>query len=184
MSGYLPDLDNDNRLVNRVGAAKDGWSFTSLFLEFVTSTLSSAYCKDIDNNDMPYTLKFYNSSGTEITDQPTLDTDCVETRFTISLPYDFEIRKGHIFQNAKATGSCRVFVHAGAVQLGTAYTGTFLAGVNLAHVEQYTADGLSAKMLYLATTGVPVPTNEMQFILRHDAGLKHEMDFAMEYFNA
>lgn len=184
----LNEYDEDGRRIQRVAAAKKGWSFLSRPTELETSLLNSEYSKshdEVDRSDV--TLKFYNAQDAEITVQGTLDTDCVKTILTISPNHDYELIGGSIRQESSPGVAVRVWVVGGVPELGSAGIKEFIGGVNmcfLSNQEHVQTDGRASKYMKKTTAGIPYNTNQLQFIIRHPAGKKHKLMFTMEYFRA
>lgn len=196
------EIDEEGRQVSRSAYGKKGWSYIAHPVEFSTSTLDSLFCSNwlgTDRGDC--SLKFYKADGTEITSgvQADLDSDCVETKMTMALDYDFEVISGKIEQHTHPTTNVRMWVVGGVIDSttnkpweyptssGVYHAKEFAGGINLKFLgsdQEIETDGRAAKYMAKTTTNVPYQTNQFQFILKHDVGLKHDLMVILEYFRA
>jgi hypothetical protein len=180
-------VDSSGRHITRNAATEAGWSYLALAIEAKTSTLNSLFCKDQSRNNFPITASFLKSDGSSCSDQADADSNCTKTKITIALGYDFEIISGNMHQIEKPANNCRLWVYAGAVDLGLAYCKTFVNGLNLKFIgadEQLKTDGRASKLLSLSTAGVPVPTNKIVFEFQHEAGMAHDFMILLEIYRA
>jgi hypothetical protein len=185
-----PPTDSDGSPLMRPKATKTGWFFQVHSLEIKTSTLGGCYNKCVDINtgaelDLGFaTAKYYDADHNEITTQEGM-VNCVQTRMDWSTSHDQEIRGGTVSQGQRPPGDCRLWV-ATAPGLVNAF---FLqGGMNLRNMQvgNFTVDGETAKFLPSPTSpggsmyGMAV--NKMRFILRHEAGLQHSVQFSIHLY--
>ena len=189
---YLRDIifeiDSDGRQIQRSAATYKGWRYLAHPIEVETSNLTGVFSEDWQGNTRTdYTIKFYDSSDNELTTQATIDTDCVKTVLTIKPDYDYDIIGGNLHQKTQPISDVRLWVVAGAVELGAAGVKEFVGGLNFSYMgadEQIQTDGRASARMNKTTTGVPFNTNQMQYIFKHDAGYKHKVMVVVEYFRA
>ena len=101
--------------------------------------------------------------------------------------YDYELIGGSFRQYTSPldTDNCFLWVHGGATDLGSLYTKEFARNVPLHMIDakgELHTDGRASKYLYASTEGVPVPTNKLQYIIRHNAGFKLKVTFKNDYY--
>ena len=189
-STLLVDTDSAGRRVSRVAATKKGWRYLAHVLEIETSKLNSVYSKDWQLQDTAgVSLKFYDANDLELVNgtQTELDTSCVKTKVTISPDYDYDIIGGNLHQVTSPSEDVRLWVIAGAPELGAAGVKEFVGGLNLRFMgadEQIQTDGRASARMVKITEGVPYNTNQLQYIIRHPAGFNHKLMIVVEYFRA
>lgn len=185
---FIPERDEAGRQLVRYTAAMKGWTYLAHPLEIETSKLGGCYSKDWEgNNRGDCSMKFYDASDVELTDQPSIDANCVKSVMTFTPNYDYEIVSGNIHQQATPATDIRLWVIGGALELGAAGVKEFAGGLNLKFMgadEQIETDGRASKYMPKVTEGVPYNTNQLQFIFRHNAGVKHKIMAVVEYFRA
>jgi len=177
--------DSDGGLITRHKVSKTGRHYQAHSCEFETSSLGSMYNKDKDGNDLGYcNVKFYNSSGMELTDQPTIDTDCVKTVMEWKPTYDFEIISGQIRQIDRVNSDAYMYVEA-IVPLPYPPPNDKLSlpfvygGINLQYIgadEILKTDGRASKELQ-GTLG-----QHFVCTVNHAAGVKHKLSVIYEIY--
>lgn len=179
----VENLDIDGATIIRTKAAKVGWTYQLYPVEFTTSKLNSLYSKKNDNTDRSgITYKIYDVDNVEITASEN-EVNVVKTIIDFEPPFDYEIIGGYVQQNTKPTTDCRVWV-VGVPDVSEAYGGSkeMVGGVNLKFIDptdKITADGRASKyMTYNAT----YHTNKLRLIVRHEAGLQHDLMIVFEIF--
>jgi hypothetical protein len=101
--------------------------------------------------------------------------------------YDYELIAGSIQQKASPSTDLRIWVVGGIVELGGAYVKEFAGGVNMAFFgenESLKTDGRAAKYMTKTISGVPYQANQLQVIIKHEAGIQHKLMLMLEYFRA
>ena len=197
----LQDTDTEGRQISRNAYGKKGWSYVAHPVEFTTSKLNECFSQDWQGNDRTdFTFKFYNSSGVELVagTQVELDTDCVETRITIAPDYDYEVISGKIEQHASPSVDIRMWVVGGVINTttnypweypvdsGIFYVKEFASGINLKFMgadQEIETDGRASKFM-CKNKGLAYNANQMQIIIKHPAGHKHDLMVILEYFRA
>jgi len=184
------EVDDDGRQIVKSATTYKGWRYFAHTIEVESATLDSAYSSDYTGADRTdYTLKFYDSENTELTagTQAELDSDCVKTVITLAPAYDYDIIGGKIHQHTTPLENIRLHVIAGATDLSH-LPGTikeFVGGLNMKFMgvnENIETDGRAGARMNLATEGIPVATNKLQYIITHPAGERHELMIVVEYF--
>jgi hypothetical protein len=179
------DLDTDGATISRPKAAKKGWVFSLLDIEFKTAKLESLYSKQKDGTDRTgIVLKFYDINGTEITSSEN-EVNCVKTVVTFEPTYDYEVIGGQLQQIDKPTTDIRVWVIAVPdVPYSMGGSREMIGGVNLKFIDptdKIYADGRVAKLMSYSST---YHSNKLEFTLKHDAGIQHDIMILLELFRA
>jgi hypothetical protein len=181
----VENLDTDGAVILRPKAAKAGWTYFLCPIEFTTSKLASVVSKQADNTDRSgITYKIYNSSNVEITDSAD-EATATKTVVDFEPSYDYEVIGGQIQQHTKPTSDIRVWV-IGVPDISEAYGGSkeMVGGVNLKYIDptdKVSADGRVTKYLAYNAT---YHTNKLRLIIRHDAGIQHDLLLVLEMFKA
>lgn len=176
--------DSDGSPLSRAKITTSGWSYQMHNLEFKTSQLDSLYSKKQDGTDFGFiTIKCYDSNGNQLSSQEDCDTSAVETIVDWEPNHDYEIVGGNFKQTAIPTENIRLWV-VGVPDVPANYGGSklFVTGVNLKYLgleEGVKADGRAPKYL---TYNATYHTNKLRFILKHDAGFKHDIQATLEIF--
>lgn len=181
--------DPDGARILRPKAAKSGWTFSLIPVEITTSTLSTVYSKLVDGSTRSgVTCKIYDSDDAEIT-TPGIENinlaACVKTVVDFEPTYDYELIGGTIQQNSLPQSNLRVWV-IGVPDIPAESGGSkeMVGGVNLMYIDpadKIEADGRVSKYMAYNTT---YHTNKLRFILKHNAGLQHNVMIALQLFRA
>lgn len=179
----IPEVDQDSAQVVRLKFSPTGWTFQNDALEFETCVLNSIYHKDHLGADKGFaTIKLFKSDGTEITDQLTADTQCVETRVDWEPDYDYEIIGGSLSLSSQPITDYRVWV-IGVPDLTEAQGGSkqFISGINMKFKSssELEINGRSAKRLIYNPT---YHTNKMRLKILSGAGSKIKGMLGFQYF--
>ena len=180
--------DESNRSFTRLAITQEGWAFLAHFVEAKTSTIDSIYCEDHNGNKEPqHYCKFYNADGLVLTSQSEIDTECVRSVFTIIIGFDFEIVCGEIHQYERPTTDIRMHSLMGAFMPdGTPISvKPFVKNLNMKFKDKAKAimtDGRAPKLLRKEFAGLPFDANQIQIIVNHEAGVKHEFMVELEYY--
>jgi len=130
-------FDTDGAHIVRIKAAKRGWSFWSIPIEIVTSTLGgSLFCQDSLGNDIPWiTCKIYDGNDSEITTAGVLNANlntCVKTVIDIEPTFNFEIIGGSLRINSNPTQDVRMWVIAAPdIPANLGGSKEFASGINM-----------------------------------------------------
>lgn len=189
----IPNLvaqeDTDGATIVRVKAARRGWTYGAIPIEFITSEIGSLYSKTLDGQDRAgITLKFYNSQGQEITDQGLLEineTGIVRTVVDFEPPYDYEVIGGVLRIGSDIAFDCRFWIIAVPdIPAGSGGSKEMAGGINLkflAPQQSFHVDGRVSKTLVYSPT---LHTNKLRFIFEHLAGTKTAIHINIELFRA
>jgi hypothetical protein len=177
--------DIDGSTILRVKASKKGWVFALIPIEFTTSKISSVVAKLPDNSDRAgVTYKMYNASDVELTsveDEPNV----VKTVVDVELPYDFDVIAGQARHITRPTSDVRLWaVVVPDVPASMGGSKEMVGGVNFKFIDpadKIEMDGRAAK--YMTYSSV-YHSNKFRFIIRHDAGVQHEISVMLEIFRA
>ena len=184
------EIDDDGRQVTRTAATYKGWRYLAHVLEMETATLNGVFSSDWQGTSRSdFTIKYYDNTDTELVagTQAELDANCVKTVVTIKPSYDYDIVGGNVHQHTTPTENVRMWVVAGATELGALGVREFVGGLNMKFMginEQIETDGRASARMNHTTTGVPFQTNQLQYIITHPVGYQHELMIVVEYFRA
>lgn len=164
----------------RAGAASKGRAMNCRNFNFTTSTLASLINNKVDGTGWgDTTIKFYNSAGTELTVQGTIDTDCVETHVDFMPTEDYEIIGGSMNVPATLAGADDYAWYVWAVAAPGLSDHEFCSNKCLQPYKGGSTDmdGRASKvMLY----NNPVAgTSKIRFVLKHPEGAKSWFQFQM-----
>jgi hypothetical protein len=184
----LDQIDTDGAHIFRIKAAKRGWSYWAIPVEFTTSTLlGSLHCKTSDNTDIPWVnCKIYNGSDQEITTAGLLNANlntCVKTVLDFEPTFNYEIIGGSLRVNSNPAQDVRVWI-VGAPDIPAIYGGSkeFASGINvkfLAADNVLQVDGRVTKaLIYNATDH----RGKMRIIIKHPAGLQVNFMLILELY--
>lgn len=184
-STTLTPSDIDGAIMIRPKAAKKGWVYALLDIEFVTAKLGSLYSKTKDGTDRAgVSMKLYDADGAEVTSSEG-EAGVVRTVVCFEPPYDYEVIGGQLQQAEKPTTDVRVWVTA-VPDVPANYGGSkeMIGGANLKFVDpadKIMADGRVSKLMPYSAT---YHTNKLEFTLKHDAGVQHNAMILVELFRA
>jgi hypothetical protein len=180
------EVDTEGRQIVRAAAGKKGWTYQARAKTITTSDITAMYCHDWqDNSCVCCTAKFFDVNGDEITDQQTADTDCVRTEILFKPDFDYEIVGGYLRQHTRPSQNVKIWVVAGIIELGGAYIKEMVRSEDLKFLSpdsELRTDGRAAKFMIKDIPNVPYQANQIKFILKHPAGLKHELLIGFELF--
>ena len=182
------EIDSDGRQITKVATTYKGWRYLAHSIEAETSKLNGCFSSDWQGNSRTdFTMKFYNSSGTELVagTQAELDANCVKTVITLKPDYDYDIIGGNVHQHTTPTSDVRLWVIAGATELGALGVTEFVGGLNFKYItpgDKIETDGRASARLNKNTEGVPFQTNQLQYIITHPTGHNHQIMIVVEYF--
>lgn len=184
----LEDVDTEGRKVQRIAASNRGWTYLADTFELETSNLTGLYAKDyLGNDNSAVTVKFFDVNNNELTTQQDIDTSCVKTELLFKPSYDYEVVGGNIRQISSPSDDVRLWVVGGIIDLGSSYVKEMVRSLNLKYVsanDHLDTDGRAAKFMKKEITGVQYQGNQLKFVFRHPAGVKHKVMIVLEYFRA
>tara|TARA_R110000868_G_C10973188_1_gene771595 strand:+ start:112045 stop:112881 length:837 start_codon:yes stop_codon:yes gene_type:complete len=203
----IENRDDTGRAVVRSAATDQGWAYLAHPIEFKTSTEDSIYSKNHKGEDRgECALSFCDVNNVAITEagtfatlQERLDAECTTTKLTIKLGIDFDIVSGKLEQLIQPLSDIRMYVLIGIFDAngvpfdpdgpGTAWSEQvteFVGGINLKYYsasQTLETDGRAGKKLFkIVNDQIPYDQNQIQFILKHPAGFKHDLMPILEYF--
>jgi hypothetical protein len=168
--------DTDGALITRNKAAKKGWSFWAVPIEFTTSTLGgSLFIQDSNGNPITWvSCKIYDANNNEITTAGVLNANlnaCVKTVIDFEPTFNYEIIGGSLRVNSNPASDVRVWI-IGAPDIPAIYGGSkeFASGVNLKFLSADSpleVDGRVTKALFYDAN---THQGKMRFIFKHAAG--------------
>lgn len=184
----IPDRDDSNRAFVREAVTDRGWSFLAHFIECETSVKDSIYCEDHNGvKESQHFCKFYDANGVELTEQNAIDSSCVKSVFTIKPNVDVDMIAGEIHQITTPTTDVRMHSIIGLIAPdGTPIsTKEFVRNLNMKFKDKaktIMTDGRAAKRLNKTVEGAPYDANQLQLIIHHEPGLKHQFMVELEYY--
>lgn len=184
----ISQLDTDGAQIVRIKAAKKGWSFWAIPIEFTSSTLGgSVFCQDSNGNNIPgITCKIYDSNNVEITSAGALNVNlstCIKTVVDFEPPFDYEVIGGSLRINSNPALDMRLWI-VGAPDIPAIYGGSkeFTSGINLKFMApdaSFEVDGRVTKFLqYNPATH----QSKMRIILKHPAGTQVNMQIVIQIY--
>jgi len=180
-------VDEEGRQITRTAAGKAGWVYFAHPIEFETAKIGSLYEKDKSGSSRGIsTIKFYDVNDAEITDAQ-YEANIVKTVILFKPSYDYELIAGNIQQIDSPSTDIRLWVIGGLIELGGAYVKEFAGGLNMRYYganESVKTDGRAAKYMKKDIDGVPYQANQLQIIVKHNAGVQHRLMLTLEYFRA
>lgn len=179
--------DMDGVKLARAKITRTGWHFQMQPIEITTSKLAGFYNKDMTESDLGFTtIKFYNSSDTELTagTQSELTANCVKTVIDWEPTQDIEVLGGTVYQSSAPATDVRAWVCA-IPDLTVAQGGSIPfvdGGLNLKYMgigNVVDIDGKTPKLLPYSAT---YHTSKFRLILRHSTGVQHTMMMIFKLF--
>ena len=180
----LPSRDSDGALITRTKAGVSGWTYQRRVLNFETSLINSLDNDKHDGTDWgDATIKFYDSSDTELTTATSINTNSIKTVVDWEALYDFEIIGGTVTLDVNPSEDVYVWVVA-IPDITEAQGGTkiMVSNLNLNFLAAKTTmvfDGRAAKLLIYDVTN---HTNKMRLIVKHNSGKNLKMSVAWEHY--
>jgi hypothetical protein len=185
----LSQGDADGAQIVRIKAAKKGWTYAAIPLEFKTAEINSLYSKLVDGTNRPgISLKFYNQSGQEITTEGLLEINestIIRSVIDFEPSYDYEIIGGElrIDQDITSLQDCRLYIIAVPdVPANMGGSKEMAGGINLRYLapqNTMVVDGRVSKTLIYD----PIyHTNKIRLIFEHTAGLKVWIHVTLELY--
>lgn len=184
----LNQFDTDGAQIVRVKAAKRGWSFWAIPIEFTTSTIGgSMFCQFSDGTNIPgITCKIYDNSDTEITTPGTLNANlntCVKTVIDFEPPFDYEIIGGDLRINSNPSQDIRLWI-IGAPDIPTGSGGSkeFASGVNLKFMAPDASFDVDGRVTKALTYNASTHQGKMRILLKHPAGTQVNMQIVVQIY--
>lgn len=180
-------FDTDGAQIVRVKAAKKGWTYGAIPIEFTTAEIGSLWSKTSDGTDRPgITLKFYDSNNQEITQEgigQINETTIIRSVVDFEPEFDYEVIGGTLRIGSDIAFDCRLWIIAvpdipanmgGSKEMAGGINLKFLAPQQLMEV-----DGRVSKYLTYSPT---LHTNKLRFIFEHQAGSKVDIHINVELY--
>jgi len=173
--------DGDGSSLLRTKMATAGWTYQARFIEFETSKLSSVKNEMDDGTDYAdATIKFYNASDVELTDQPTIDTDCVKTVFCFEPVYDMEVIGGSTTASPTPTNDVYLWlIGVPDVPANLGGSKVMINQLNLKINPTFEVDGRTPKRMNYDAT---YHTSKLCSVIKHNAGDQCKIMMEVEHF--
>jgi len=179
LKDYKP-TDATGRPIVRNAVTIEGWSAQFHAVGFCTSKLNALRNHGDDGNALGFaTAKFYDDENNELTTQEDIDSECVKTVIDWMPSHDYEIVGGQLMQAQPPASNVYLWVKGlpGILNVMFAQGGLNLKLCGQGGIADF--DGRASKFLpYNSGAG----TNKFQLILRHEAGVQHEVQLVLEIF--
>lgn len=181
-------LDTDGATIVRNKAAKAGWTFCSLPMEFETSRLSDCmYAKDSAGINRTFiTLKAYDGNNNEVTTPGELDANLATIEKTVidfEPPYDFEIIGGDLRTLTAIAVDMRLWIIAvpdipanmgGSKEMG--------GGINLRYLNPNNVWSVDGRVTKYATYNASLHTNKIRMILKYPPGANESLLMVVQLY--
>lgn len=184
----LSQIDTDGASIVRIKAAKRGWSFWSIPIEVVTSTLGgSLFCQDNAGNNFSWiTCKIYNGSDAEITTAGLLNANlntCVKTVIDFEPPFNFEIIGGSLRVNSNPGSDVRMWIVAAPdIPAGSGGSKEFASGINLKFLSADNSWEIDGRVTKSVTYDAVTHQGKIRMILKHPAGTQVNLMFVAQIY--
>lgn len=180
--------DTDGAEIVRIKAAKKGWSFWAVPIEFTTCLLSNnLHCKDVNGNDIAgISYRIYDSNDVQITVPGLANINlstCTKTVIDFEPPFDYEIIGGSVRTNGNIGSDVRLWI-VGAPDIPANLGGSkeFASGINLKFLapdSSFEVDGRVTKfMKYNAT----YHSGKIRLVLKHPAGAQINIQLVIQVY--
>jgi hypothetical protein len=189
-------FDTDGASIVRNKAAKRGWTFCSLPIEFQTSRLATGntsgsddmYSKDSAGTTRSFiSLKIYDNSDVEITTPGVLNANyanAVKTVIDFEPPYDYEVIGGDIRTLTTISNDIRLWIIAVpdiAAPTGSKEMG---GGVNLKYLAPGNVWSVDGRVTKFATYNATYHTNKLRMVLKYPAGTNENLQVIIQMYKA
>jgi hypothetical protein len=186
----LEQIDTDGAQIVRQKAAKRGWTFAAIPVEFCTSRLQSDetfYSKTSDGvNRAGISLKIYNADNVEITTQGLLNANlntAVKTVIDFEPTYDIEIIGGVLRTISEISADIRLWIivvpdvpamFGGSREIG--------GGVNLNYLVPSNTVAVDGRVSKTLKYDAVFHTNKVRFIFKYPAGTAENMMLTIDLY--
>lgn len=180
----LTRLDSDGANVVRIKAARSGWTYGCVPLEFTTSSLASSLFSQLPDGAprSGISLKLYNELGSEITTPDSLST-ATTTVVDFEPTYDYELIGGSVRTATPIAVDMRLWIVAVPdIPGGSGGSKEMAGGINLRYLSPdnlYQVDGRVSKLL---SYNAVYHTNKLRFILKYPAGTSESLALNIELY--
>lgn len=179
--------DTDGAPIVRNKAAKKGWTFCSMPIEFETSRRSNKmYSKTADGSDRSFiTLRVYDANDTELTDDGVLYAGmatAVKTVIDFEPPHDYEVIGGELRTLTTISADMRLWLIAApdvAAPLGSKEMG---GGINLKYLAPGNVWAVDGRVTKYATYSAAYHTGKIRLIFKYDAGTNESLQVVVQMY--
>lgn len=184
----LSQFDSDGANIVRIKAAKRGWSFWSIPIEVVTSTLgASLFCQDSLGNSISWiSAKIYDGSDVEITTAGLLNANlntCVKTVIDIEPTFNFEIIGGSLRINSNPTQDVRLWIVAAPdIPANLGGSKEFASGINMKFLSADNSWDIDGRVSKSVTYDPVYHSGKIRLIIKHPAGLQVNVMFIAQIY--
>jgi hypothetical protein len=186
---YLKDIllqeDADGAQIVRTKAAKKGWTYAAIPIEFTTSKFDSCISELVDGTTRSgFTFKIYDDQDAEITSSAN-EANAVRAVIEWEPTYDYEVIGGQLQQHTEPTTNMRVWIiGVPDIPVGSGGSKEMVGGINLKYIDpsdKVQTDGRASK--YMSYDAVN-HTNKLQLTIKHDVGIIHDLMMILEIYRA
>lgn len=182
--------DDDLATIVRMKAAKAGWTYSMVPIEFETARRStSVYSKLADGTDRGgITLKAYDAQDAEVTTDGIAGANwetIVKTVIDFEPTHDYEVIGGYVRSINDITTDIRLWIIAVPdIAAGSGGSKEMVGGLNLNFMKPenvYNVDGRVTKSL---TYSAQNHTNKLRFIFKYAAGTHETLSLNIELYKS
>lgn len=191
---YITQKDLDGADIVRVKAARKGWTFSAIPIEFTTSRLQSSnlsssddlYSKDSNGVSRSFiSLKLYDASDVEITSPGPAGVNyatAVKTVIDFEPPYDYEVIGGELRTLSTISSDLRLWLVAAPdipAPLGSKEMG---GGINLRYLSPGNVWSVDGRVAKYATYDPVNHTNKIRLIIKYPAGEVENLQIVIQLY--
>jgi len=179
----LNQIDNDKAQIVRVKAAKRGWVYSAISMEFCTGAINTKFSEDADGNDRDWiSIKYYDGYDQEVTEVE-FESTIVKTVVDFMPPYDYEVIGGSLRTLASIENDLRLWIIA-VPDIPISFGGSkeMASGINLKFMSSgnvYDVDGRVSKMLVYD----PIyKTNKLRLLFKQPPNTREYLSVVIELY--
>ena len=183
----ISNRDTDGAQIVRNKAAKKGWTFCSLPIEFQTARRSDTlFSQDSAGNARSFiTLKAYDVDNNEVTTDGALNVNwstIVKTVIDFEPPYDYEIIGGDLRTLTTITADMRLWLIAapdipapnGSKEMG--------GGINLKYLAPGNVWSVDGRVTKYATYNAVIHSSKIRLIFKYPPGTNENLQIIIQFY--
>jgi hypothetical protein len=179
--------DSDGAMIVRNKAAKKGWTFCSLPIEFETSRLSDTlYSQDVNGNPRAFvTMKSYDAQDNEVTTPGLLNANyatIVKTVIDFEPPYDYEIIGGDLRTLTTIVNDMRLWIIAAPDVPAPQGSKEMGGGINLRYLSPGNVFSVDGRVSKYATYHPVYHTNKIRMVFKYPAGTNESIMIVIQFY--
>lgn len=179
----ISQIDSDGAQIVRNKAAKKGWTYGAVPIEFTTSKLNSTFLKtesSEDRNDV--SILYYDANGVQVTD-PALESTICQTIVDFEPHYDYEVIGGAIRTLGNVASDVRLWIIA-VPDVPVQYGGSkqMCSGLNLRYLAPSNMLNIDGRVSKFLTYSPVMHTNKLRMRFDHAPGAQEGIMIVMELY--